>query len=204
MHRLPIDAGGFHPDQRHPPLHEPVRPAPTTATSSCANSATSSRRPPAPSGVRAHAITVSRCTSKNAHRSTITFIIRPPSVGSDGSCRTGWRPRHEETEVRARSNRTERPRPPRQANNGLRSAIDARRLPDPTPTDSHPPRAAPPGAMGANTHSLASLPGSRPSRADAGRVPVAHRAITASVSASALDAKDFDDSLPRHTTSNLV
>ena len=35
--------------------------------------------------------------------------------------RPGWGPRHEETEVHARSNRTEHPRPPRQAKHGLRA-----------------------------------------------------------------------------------
>src|SRR5712692_5461064 len=49
---------------------------------------TSSRRPPEPSEVRAHAITVSRCTSKNAHRSTIVSMIsllsRLRHAGTDG------------------------------------------------------------------------------------------------------------------------
>ena len=81
--RLPIHPGGLHRHLRHRPFSSQ-----STSSSSARvvvpNSRTSWRRPPAPSGPRAHAITVSRCTSKNAQRSSTTFITHPQSVGSTG------------------------------------------------------------------------------------------------------------------------
>ncbi|MCZ7534676.1 MAG: hypothetical protein M5T61_01225 [Acidimicrobiia bacterium] len=109
VHRLPVHAGGFHPHQRHLPFDEPVR----------QHQQLRDGRAELGDLLAAAAATIGHAGARH-HRVAVHIQERAPldkylhhgllPLGNGVASRMGASP--EETEVRARSNRTERPRPP--------------------------------------------------------------------------------------------
>ena len=83
-HRPPVHPGRFHHHLRDPHLAQPV-PKRTRSAVNVENSRTTSDRPPTPSGWRTAAITAFLCTSRPAHRSTITSTTTPSHHGMNAS-----------------------------------------------------------------------------------------------------------------------